>query len=93
MTDSVTVGYIGSAPVYIFETKLLESVNPPFVDCIAVYIIMQDYLTVHRNHIEHLNMMPFVKLKVKSHALISLCQLYSRTYWIAGKHYQFSQRQ
>jgi len=31
--------------------------------------------------------MAVVKLPVNSHVLISLYQLYSRTCWIAGKHY------
>ena len=87
LLDPTAVGYIGSAPLYIFETKLLESVELPFVDCIAVYIIMQDYLTVQRNHFEYLNMMPVIKLPVNSHVLISLYQLYSQTCWIAVKHY------
>jgi len=50
-------------------------VDLPFVDCVAVYIIMQDYVTVQRNHVESLNMVPVVKLKVNSHAFISLYQL------------------
>jgi hypothetical protein len=33
-------------------------------------------------------MMPVVKLKMKSHALISLYQLYSHTWWIPGKLYR-----
>ena len=59
----------------------------PFVDCTAVYIIVNDYVTVKGNHFESLNMMPVFKLKVKTHALISLYQHYSHTCWIAGNHY------
>ena len=89
LLDSATLGYFGSAPLYIFKTNLLESAELPFVYSIADYMTMQDYVTVQGYHFESFNMMPVIMLKVNNHALISLYQLYSHTYWIPGKENRF----
>jgi len=53
----------------------------------AEELLISDYVTVQVDHIEYLNMLPVIKLPVNSHALISLYQLYSHTWWILGKDY------
>jgi len=47
---------------------------------------IKDYVTVQADRFEYVNIMAVLKLPVNSHVLLSLYQLYSHTFWIAGKH-------